>query len=417
MAQALPRVLAISLSLGIVTNAGADSWSLPEETTHLSSDGQWRFTVTPRALSGQRDYFQDAMDGKEKAGALQGGNDAARGRLEQRTDNGWATVWSKELLNDVAPVDVLVTTNGQVATLDNWHMIGQGENVVVLYDRSGASVCSLTLDDLFPAVVVDHFPHSVSSIGWRGKPRLSQSERMLSLTIASPTPYREKNGVLDMLGETFELGLRMNDCSVSPPAREVWHAVLAVAKQSGSEAEKQQAEWRAKFVAPLTAPHAGDVQAWDTYLMLAWFRSSPEADRYSARTQYLAPRERPGHEASIRQLRKELERLTEWSDTLVAGSASPSELVEILREFAAAISRDALRSKRLALALGSTDFATARGILLPTGATLIHIDPTAPLPQSEENLRWLENSEQAEVEEVTRREKRMRDRPAWWKGY
>lgn len=413
----LTSALFIACIAVAATTARADSWNLPEVSTHLSSDGRWRFTVTPRELSSQLDYFQDKVDGKAKAGSRTGGGNTARGQMERRTDQGWITVWHGNLLNDVAPVDVLVTTNGQVATLDNWHGMGHGDNVVVLYGSSGAPVCSLTLYDLFPSVVVDNFPRSVSSILWRDKPRLSQTEQMLSLTIASPAPLRVKNDTLDMLGESFELGLRMSDCSMSPPSQEVWHAVLATAEHSAADDRKQRLEWRAQFVAPLSAPRNDDEKAWNNYLAQAWHRIQPEAESDYPRIQYLLPDGQPGHEASLKELRHELELLTQWSDTLLAGAAAPKELVQIVREFAADKPRNSLRSKQLGFALSAGDFAAVREALRPTGARLVQIDPSHPLPQSEANLRWLERSEREQAAESAQHEQRASRRKTWWSGY
>ncbi len=418
MARTLHAMASLVFVFGLATHAAADSWRLPEKTTQLSSDGRWRFTATPRELSSQLDYFRDKVDGKDKAGGGTGGPRSAHGHLEQRAGDDWITAWDKDLLNDVAPVDVLVANSGRVVTLDNWHSMGYGDHVVVVYDNAGGTVCSLALDDLFPIVVVDQFPRSVSSIRWRDRPRFSNGEQTLALTIASPGPQPEvENGEFDLPGKTFELGLRLNDCSVSPPSRTVWHSVLAAAQESVTEEREHETKRRAEFIAPLNAPDGNDAQAWGGYLFQAWFRIHTLTYADHPRIQFLIPRGQTGHEASATELREELEELTQGSDPLVIGSTAPQELIGVLRDFAARTPPEALRSKRLGLALDSADFGIARDMLQASGATLIQIDPTWPLPQNEENLRRAEQSEREQAAEMEQRERRARQRKAWWAGY
>lgn len=415
MARVLPGVIALILGLGHVTSAAADSWSLPETTTYLSSDGRWRFTVTPRELSGQLAYFQDKVEGKEKAGARAGGNSAARGHMQQRTDKGWTTVWSKELLNDVAPVDVLVATSGQVATLDNWHTMGHGDRTIVVYDRLGAPVCSLALSDLFPSAVVESFPRSVSSIHWRKAARFSARGQVLSLTIAPPAPWTTSQPKAP--GKAYTLGLRMQDCAVAPPAPDTWHEAIASAQRIEAQVARDRAEWREKFLAPLAAPESSDARAWHWYLRLAWLRVLSAEDEGDAEIFSLVPREQPEHEASRDELRDKLQSLTHDLDTLVVGCASPQDLLAALQEFATATPKNALRFTRIGLALPGSEFALAQQALRPTGVDLVQIDPSVPLPQSEENVRRLQESERERAAEIGQREQRARERKAWWIGY
>lgn len=152
-------------------------------------------------------------------------------------------------------------------------------------------------------------------------------------------------------------------------------------------------------------------------LIQAWphTQATPNA-RYPG-IQFLAPTDGRGHAASAEKLRKELDSLAGRSDTLVIGSTAPQELIGVLRDFAARTPPDALRSKRIALALDSADFGIARDMLQASGATLIQIDPTWPLPQSAENLRRAEQSEREQAAEMEQRERRARQRKNWWSGY
>jgi hypothetical protein len=72
----------------------------------------------------------------------------------------------QELLNPVAPVFIMVTDDGALVTLDNWHNAGYGP-VLVLYAPSGEVVKSYALKDLYTEEQIRQLPISVSSIWWR----------------------------------------------------------------------------------------------------------------------------------------------------------------------------------------------------------------------------------------------------------
>lgn len=70
------------------------------------------------------------------------------------------------LLNPVAPVEFLVSTDGSLVTIDNWHNRGYGV-VVAIYAANGSLVRSYELADLFSGPEIDAFPRSISSVLWR----------------------------------------------------------------------------------------------------------------------------------------------------------------------------------------------------------------------------------------------------------
>ena len=155
-------VAGLFLSLLVPSVARADSWApaskiVGSPIAHVHDD-------TARNSSSLR--IEDAVAGKPKPGQGEGQDASARGRLESRAADGrWVTVWEKPLVNDVAPVDVVVAPSGRVvATLDNWHFVGRGENVLVFYGADGTVIRSLKLTDLLPDFYIST-PSSVSSTG------------------------------------------------------------------------------------------------------------------------------------------------------------------------------------------------------------------------------------------------------------
>jgi hypothetical protein len=167
--------------------ASADSWAPPKVTAYESSGGAYRFTVVPRGLSSAGAFFADKMEGREPAGAKPEGAQECTGTLEKKTQDGtYARVWSRRLTNEVAPVRALVAASGAyVVTLDNWHFLGHGRNVVVIYGAGGKIVRELSLTDFVPPEDLTRLPQTVSSIHWGGEHTLDESRGQLVLRVVS----------------------------------------------------------------------------------------------------------------------------------------------------------------------------------------------------------------------------------------
>jgi hypothetical protein len=179
--------LMLALALLAAAPACADSWMPPQQASYVSPDKKTRFTVIPRRLKDQLAYFSDKVDGKEPAGQPQGGEPRARGILERRSGKAWVKVWEAPLVNEVAPVSALVANGGNyVVTFDNWHSVGVGENVVVIYRAGGSIVRSLKLFDILPEDYVRALPRTISSMWWSGENVLSKDGRHALLKIVIP---------------------------------------------------------------------------------------------------------------------------------------------------------------------------------------------------------------------------------------
>jgi hypothetical protein len=203
---------ALFFTLSIFSSvAFADQWIPPTRQAHESPDHSARLTVIPRDLESPLAYFQDKVTGHEPAGAPAGSNATNATAILQIHDTSgrWITSWSKPLLNEVAPVDVLVASGGRaIVTFDNWHSMGYGPNTIVVYDGDGNLIRALALDDVFPKWFVAAQPHSVSSIWWRGQPRLSDDGRAAVVPIKLPSA--EKN-TIGTDGPTLDLLFRLSD--------------------------------------------------------------------------------------------------------------------------------------------------------------------------------------------------------------
>jgi len=137
----------------------------------VAQGDDWPSPVIREVFSQSRAYFVRVVPGKS-FGDTVGFSGAAKGpfataefyHLEK--DRSYRLAATASLLNPVAPAEFLVTDNGFLITLDNWHNIGYGK-VVALYTPEGKTIRAYELSDLFTKGEIEGFDHSVSSIQWR----------------------------------------------------------------------------------------------------------------------------------------------------------------------------------------------------------------------------------------------------------
>ena len=186
----------VLLTFVFVISAKADSWALPEKKTVCSENKKFCFKVIPKKLAGQLDYFEDKEAGKENAGAdKREKENYAKGIFYARDKFGnLRERWKIKLVNEVSPVDILVSNEGDyVITFDNWHNVGYGNDVVVIYDAAdGKLVKNLGLSDFLTDSDIENLPRTSSSIWWRGKHFIETPEKRLVLRVTKGRPPSEK---------------------------------------------------------------------------------------------------------------------------------------------------------------------------------------------------------------------------------
>jgi TonB family protein len=182
----LVALLLISV-VAFVSAVNADEWAIPKKEKYYSPNKMFYLEVTPKKLESQLKYFQDKVDGKENAGAVDGGEEnRARGAFyARRADGGYAKKWEFPLVNEVSPVSAVVSGKGDYfVTFDNWHSAGYGDDVVAIYRSNGALIKKFGLGDLLTEGDIETVPHSVSSIWWGGNHYLD-ANGLLVLKIVS----------------------------------------------------------------------------------------------------------------------------------------------------------------------------------------------------------------------------------------
>ncbi len=376
--------------------AFADSWLPPEEKSYVSDDGRWRLTVTPRPIGGALAYFQDKVDGLDDAGGIPGEADHALARMERKDGRRWVEAWRGPLVNDVSPVDALVSATGQVATFDNWHSRGHGDDAVVIYDAEGRLVRAVGLGDFLPAAYVKALPYSASSIHWGRGHRLSRDGSELVLRVVVPD---DKAGFGE--GDHVEVRFDMATGAQRPPGGPAWEAALARAEEIAAERREKRRQWRARAMAPLLAPGAdGSQQEWSRWLMEAFFRLESDSFAKFPMSYIVAPPGDEKHRKSVEWLRDAVVQRCRQDCILMVASPSQQALVAALAGIGTELAPGVLQGGRVYAAVDDEHAEAARQAWAHASPTWIRIDPAQPIPQRKERLEELAEEEALEAREI-----------------
>src|SRR5262245_35300929 len=188
------RTISVLLFFAFVcSTVRADMWALPSKRRYYSADKKYCLEVIPKELESQLKYFEDKAAGRPNAGAVKNVKDnRAKAIFYVNASNGYAKKSEFPLVNEVSPVEALVSADGQhVVTFDNWHSVGYGDDVVVIYRSDGTLVKKFGLADLFTKSDIQHFPHSVSSIWWGSDHYIDDKKGILHLKAGREEERRE----------------------------------------------------------------------------------------------------------------------------------------------------------------------------------------------------------------------------------
>lgn len=383
----------IALLMLSATAARADSWALPRETIVKSPDRAVRLVITPRRLSSQLDYFRDKVAGRDPAGQAPGdGSATATARLERRTFPGiWRTVWRAPLVNEVAPGEALVANGGRyVVTFDEWHMVGFGDHVVVIYGPDGRLIRSLKLQDILPEDYIYAIPRSISSIWWGGEHALSEDGERLILRIVVPS-----GGSGSDEDETVPLVVDLASGAVAPPSGPQWSAALARARVIAAEERAREAAERVAFIAPLLGPQTDDEEAWLAYLGEAFARLEPASEESFPRLVVVPSRfdnednaDAPLQESGIASAALAFADAPEDPEgaILVASTKGAGHLMSVLTRKIAQTRPGSLDGVRVYVAAPAAYREAIAALLRPSGADFHLLDPAEPIPQRPERL-------------------------------
>ncbi len=380
------------LAMSIFGVASADEWRLPETRTYVAVNGRWRFTVKPRPVASQLSYFQDKAAGKANAGAMPEVTPShAEGLLEHLEHGQWVSIWKESLLNEISPVDAAVSSSGQTATFDNWHSMGYGSDVVVLYDAHGKPVRSMSLQDFLPAEYIRALPRSVSSIWWGDRHHFSVDGGWLVLRVVVPS-MSQRPGVQQ---RHVELRFNSGTGEAAASSGKAWADALKQAHQVDAGNRVAEARSQARFIAPLLAPHTDSERDWHLYLVEAFFRIDPTWRRGYPATQVLRLPHQRDYQASVGFLKASLQDHLNRDGVIMVASPSQDNLVKVLSELAATVPSGWLSRARIYVAVDEAHSLAVARALTPTGAEYLQLDPTKPIAQRQERLDDLQSGSRA----------------------
>ena len=387
-------LLGMLFSLLLAASAFADSWLPPSVQSYSSANGEWKLTVYPRGLTSQLDYFKDKVDGKPNAGAVPGDTQASPiGHMERKQGGRWQTAWKAPLVNEVSPVQAVVSNDGVAVTFDNWHSVGWGDDAVVIYAVDGSQVRKFGLSAFLPKHYINAVPRSVSSIHWRGKPSIDETARELVIPVVVPSV--EENVAYTDKERFVDVRFLLADGSLVPPAGKAWADANEAAIKENARREVLEAERRQHFIAPLTAPVGGDTRAWHIYLMDAYYRIHPDSEAGYPSTQVVPLPDDPKSAPRARDLGDELSDDTNADGVILIASPSQDVLVNALQEQARRAKPGTLAKSSVYVAADNAHMPAVRAALAHTGAKVIQLDIEATIPQSKERLeRYLKDREE-----------------------
>jgi hypothetical protein len=365
----------VFLGLYWATAALADSWTRPVQQTYLSPNGQYRLTVIPNRAFVR--HFSDESDSLEH---LEG---TAHGRLERRRANGrWSLVWTAPLRNEVAPAGALVDNSGTYAvTFDNWGGVGVGDNVVVIYGPGGRLVRSLRLDEILPLDYIMTLPHTFSSLWWGGfsnEHYIAAGGDRLVLKVAMPGESPFADGFVDV-------NVDLATGRPEPLVGAGWERALAAAAPIRARQREAEARRAAFLSEPLVGPASNDEQQWNLYLIEAFRRVDPDWE--NAPSSIVLPEGGVRDlAASVRTVIARLRPQNRAGMVFVFGSPDQGYLADVLGAAVGGSPPENLRGLRIYIAAPDDLWPRFEEMFAATGAQIIQIDPTEPIPQRPERL-------------------------------
>lgn len=388
----LSPILAVLLLVSCSAPTMADSWIPATVKQYTSADGSWRLTVYPRPLTNQLNFFKDKVDGKRNAGGVPGeAQKSPIGHMEHRIDGRWVTAWKAPLVNDVAPVDAVVSNLGQAATLDNWHSMGWGDDAVVIYTASGTRVRKLGLADFLPNYYVDALPRSVSSIHWRGDARIDETSGRLVIPVVIPS----QDASVAYSGKARHIDARflLSDGSLLPMDAKGWGEAVAAATDVNARRKEERAEQRARFISPLGVPQDGNITSWHQYLLEAFYRVDPDWQNGYPDTDVIPLPSDSHFKLLAGYVGDSLTDRGHVEGIVMIASLSQDVLVATVTKQAKRVKPGFLAKARVYVAADDTHMPTIRSALSPTGAEIIQLDINATIPQRRERLERLRSDE------------------------
>jgi len=375
------RVAGLGWGLGLVCLASvrADSWLPACPAVYVAPAGAYRFIVMP---SGRVDTSVCTRVAQQPEFAARPSSpERATGTLERRSGDGWVPVWAHELSNPVSPVRAAVSDTGRVATFDNWHGVGWGDDVVVLFDTQGRPVRQMGLADFLPLAYVHALPRTVSSVWWGGEHAFTADGRALRLQVVVPDADPERPRPVEQKPSLVSLLVEADTGRVDPEAPSAWAQALAQARQADALLCAQEVAWSQRELAPREPPPPAAAQAdWTQYgdEVLRRLRPAPDGDLALQSCVFNAPALADSRQVQA-CVREAFDAARDTPSELLLIAPDPALLWSAAQRVLATLPPAALKGARLYVAAAPAQQAGVVRALSATGAEVVVFDPTQPV--------------------------------------
>ena len=158
----------------------ADKWPAPSVQDYYSADSSYFVRVFPFTTPVKYHKWQEASPKKKRRfSAKDTVQTPCHAMLYERTKVAPSLIWKQNLVNQIAPVDAIVSNDGRyVVTFDNHHSMGYGKDVMVVYDYQGNLLKQYSLEQISP-FPINRYVASRSSLWWhRTTPAFVTSDKL-----------------------------------------------------------------------------------------------------------------------------------------------------------------------------------------------------------------------------------------------
>lgn len=151
--------------------AKADEWPMPGVREYYNSDSSYFVRIIPATPVNPNSKYYNWVRASAIEKELFSAEDTlaapCRAIVYKKAGKSNEIVWEGDLINKIAPVSALVSSNGKyLVTFDNWFSKGFGTNVVVFYNENGKLIQSYKLRDVSP-IPLDSYQRSMTSLQWQ----------------------------------------------------------------------------------------------------------------------------------------------------------------------------------------------------------------------------------------------------------
>ena len=148
----------------------ADRWSIAQTREFYSSDSSYFVRIVPIEIPKRYYKWKNAPNWRKKMFSPADTTIIpCYAEMYKSTTNGDSLVWTRKLVNTIAPVSAKVSNDGRyMVTLDDWGgNRPTGENAVVIYGVDGNLLKQYSLLEISP-FPLDSYDVSVTSFHWYG---------------------------------------------------------------------------------------------------------------------------------------------------------------------------------------------------------------------------------------------------------